>query len=92
MYLHLGGESVVAVLDVVAILDIRVLEGSEVNREFLDRAVADRRLRGDGLSPGCKALVVARDRTVFTSGLSASTLARRMTHLRRSMSAWGAEK
>jgi len=92
MYVHLGGESVVAVPDIVAILDVRVLGDSEINREFMDRTVAARRLRGDGLGPGCKALVVTRDLTVFASGLSASTLARRMTHLRRSAAAWGPEK
>jgi len=91
MYLHLGGEVVVAAPDVVAILDARVLEGSEVNREFIDKAVAAGRLRGDGLIPGCKALVVTRDLAVFTSGISAPTLARRMVHLRQSAKAWDAE-
>jgi len=91
MYVHLGGEVVVSVLDVVAILDIRMLDGSEINREFIDKAAAGRRLRGEGLTPDCKALVVTRDLMVYTSGISAPTLARRMTHLQQSARAWEAE-
>lgn len=91
MYVHLGGELVVPVLEVVAILDVRLIEASEVNREFVERAAAAERLRGDGLTPECKALVVTRDRTVYTSGISAPTLVRRMTHLQQSAKAWEAE-
>jgi len=53
--------------------------------------VAGRRLRGEGVTPACKALVVTRDRTVYTSGISPATLARRLTHLRQSAKAWEAE-
>ena len=91
MYVHLGGEIVVPVREVVAILDVRLLQGSDLNREFIDKAVAGKRLRGDGLTPDCKALVVTRDMTVYTSGVSAQTLARRMTHLQQSARAWDAE-
>lgn len=76
--------------DVVAILDVRLLEASEINRELVDRAIAEKRLRGDGLTPECKALVVTRS-AVFTSSISAPTLARRMTQLQQSALAWEAE-
>ncbi len=82
---------VVAVAEVVAILDRRLLEHAEVNREFIDRALTDKRVRGDGLTPECKALVVTTD-AVFTSGISAPTLARRMAQVRQSVIAWEAEK
>lgn len=91
MYVHLGGETVVPVLEVVAILDTRALEGSEINRELVARATAEQRLRGEGLGPDCKALVITRDMAVYASGVSAATLARRMTHLQQSASAWEAE-
>ncbi len=91
MYLHLGGELVVAIADVVAILDMRLLEHAEVNREFINRAVGDRRVRGEGLTPDCKALVVTTD-AVFTSGISAPTLARRMAQVKQGVIALEAEK
>lgn len=77
--------------DVVAILDVRLLEGSEVNRDFIDKAVGGKRLRGEGLTPGCKALVVTRDMMVYTSAISTHTLARRMIHPQQSARAWDAE-
>ncbi len=91
MYLHLGGELVVAVADVVAILDVRVVEHAEANREFVDRAIQERRIRGNGLTPDCKALVVTTA-AVFTSGISAPTLARRMAQVKQGVIAWEAEK
>lgn len=91
MYVHLGGEVVVSVRAVVAILDIRLLPSSEINREFVQRAAAGGRLRGGAPSPDSKALVVTADLGVYPSTLSAARLARRMTHLRQSAKAWGAE-
>ncbi len=91
MYVHLGGELVVAVTEVVAVLDARLVSVAEVNQEFVERAGAAGRIRGGGLTPGCKSLVVTRDLTVYASGISPATLARRMTHLRQSGKAWGAE-
>jgi len=91
VYVHLGGDLVVAVSDVVAIVDIRLLEHAEVNREFVDRALAANRVHGEGLTPDCKALVVT-PHAVFTSGISVPTLARRMARTRRGMMAWEAEK
>lgn len=91
MYVHLGGETIVPVPDVVAILDVRLLEASEVNREFIEKALAADRLRGDGLRPESKALVITRAGMVYASAISAPTLARRMTHLQQSAKAWEAE-
>lgn len=90
MYVHLGGDLIVAVNDVVAILDARLLQAAEINREFADRAMGTKRLWGDGITPGCKSLVVTTA-GVFTSAISAPTLARRMTHLQQSALAWEAE-
>ena len=94
MFVHLGGDTVVAAKDVVAILDARLLEQSEVNREIVERAVKARKLHGPGVGgpgvgPECKALVVAVD-GVYTSGISAPTLARRMTHFRQAAISWEA--
>ncbi len=81
----------VPVAEVVAIVDSRLIDHAEVNREFIDRAMATKRIHGEELTTDCKALVVTRQ-AVFTSGISVSTLVRRMSHARRGMMAWEGEK
>lgn len=75
MYLHLGGNTVVAAVDVVTIVDARVL-GAEANRRLLQQAVAAGQLQEAGLQ-GCKALVVTT-RGVYASTVSPQSLARRL--------------
>jgi regulator of extracellular matrix RemA (YlzA/DUF370 family) len=91
MYVHLGGEVVLAVPDVVAVLDARAVSGSPVNEEFIRRAQAAGRIRGGGLGPEAKALVVTRDGSVYVSSISPQTVLRRMARLRQSAKAWNAE-
>lgn len=90
MYVHLGGDLVVPVREVVAILDVRLLQASEINRQLVDRAREGKRLLGEGITPECKSLVVTTG-GVVTSTISAPTLARRMTYLRQSAMAWETE-
>ena len=82
---------VVAVTEVVAVLDARLVAGSAINQEFVRRAEAAGRVRGNGVTAKCKSLVVTRDLTVYAAGTSPATLTRRMTHLRQSVKAWDAE-
>ncbi|MGH2436310.1 MAG: extracellular matrix regulator RemB [bacterium] len=91
MYVHLGGEVVVPVLEIVVVLDIRLVRASEINRELVGRAVAEKRLHGGGLDSDCKAIVITTQGRVYTSGISAPTLTKRMTHLQQSAKAWEAE-
>lgn len=81
MYVDVGGDRVVLVPEVVAVLDARLVPASEVNREFVARAVAGKRMVG-GLTPECRTLVVTQT-AVMPSTISAGTLARRMNRLRR---------
>lgn len=81
MYVDVGGGCVVLVPEVVAVLDARLVPASEVNRQFVARAVAGKRMVGE-LTPQCRTLVVTRT-AVIPSAISAGTLARRMTRLRR---------
>ena len=92
MYVHLGGDLVVAVMDVVAVLDARLVAGSVINEEFIGHAQAAGRLRGQSAPAEGKSVVVTRDQAVYVSGISPATLARRMTHLRQSLRAWDAER
>lgn len=91
MYVHLGGELVISVRDIVAVLDARLVAGSPINQDLVEKAAAGGQLRGAGMTPQCKALVVTRDGTIFTSEISASTLARRMTQFQVTATAWEAE-
>jgi len=91
MYVHLGGEMVVAVTEVVAVLDARLLTASPINQEFVSRAQAAGRVRSERVAAEWKSVVVTRDLTVFAAGISAATLTRRMTHLRQSAKACDAE-
>ena len=91
MYVHLGGDLVLAITDLVAVLDTRAVPGSPVNEEFFRRAQAAGRVRGGALGPDAKALVVTRDQTVYVSSISPHTLVRRMTQLRQSAKARNAE-
>ncbi|TMJ01821.1 MAG: DUF370 domain-containing protein [Bacillati bacterium ANGP1] len=90
MYVHLGGELIARVTDIVAVLDVRLVHSSDINQEFVDKAGAAKRLLGSGLTPDCRALVVTKA-GVITSSLSPATLARRMTHLRQAAMAWERE-
>lgn len=90
MYVHLGGDLVVRVTDVVAVLDARLLAGSEINREFVERSRAARRLRGDGPNEASKAVVVTST-AVIASGISPATLARRIADVGESARAWERE-
>lgn len=91
MYVHLGGDLIVAVMDVVAVLDARLVAGSAINEEFIRQAQASGHLRGEEAVGESKSVVVTRDRAVYVSGISPATLTRRMTHLRQSLRAWDAE-
>lgn len=91
MYVYLGGELVVAVTEIVAVLDVRLVAGAAINEEFVRRAQAGGRMRGGGRSAVSKALVVTRDMTVYASSISPATLVRRIGNLRHSAQAWDAE-
>ncbi|HVH30048.1 MAG TPA: extracellular matrix/biofilm biosynthesis regulator RemA family protein [bacterium] len=91
MYVHLGGELIVPVMDVVAVIDTRVVEVSDINREFVDRAHQAKRLRGGELAADAKALVITKS-GIIASGVSPPTLARRLRGLRQAAAAWEREK
>lgn len=91
MYVHLGGDLIVPVMDVVAVIDTRLVESSDINREFVNRAHQAKRLRGGELTADAKALVVTKT-GVIASGVSPPTLARRLRRLRQAAAAWEREK
>lgn len=96
MYLHAGGDVVVAVADIIAILDGRAVAGSEINQEFVRRADQVRRISGSATAqesrgrPRTRSWVVTVTGT-YPSGISPATLARRMSHFGRYAASWRAE-
>lgn len=75
MYVHIGGDVVLRVEEIVAILDARLLRASETNQQFLQQAATQGRLRGYGLA-GARSVVVTT-RGVYPSPVSPATLGRR---------------
>lgn len=76
MFLHIGAQVMVAVKDLVAMLDMEVTRKSPVVSEFLSRARKDRALRPvNGGEPRCIVITASR---VYLSSISLPTLRRRL--------------
>ena len=83
MYVHLGGEVVVPIQDIIGIFDARLIEGNEDNLRFLEIARAHGRMRTEIQQKERKALVVTTG-GVYTSAISSLTLVRRVMNVQ-----WG---
>jgi len=83
MYVHLGGEVVVPIQDIVGIFDARMLEGNEDNQRFLESARTHGRMVAEIPVGDRKAVVVTTD-GVYTSAISSLTLVRRVMNVQ-----WG---
>lgn len=75
MYLHIGGESVIALRDLVAVLDARALKASPEGLFFLEKMRAQRSLVPSDEERTNSYVVTTRG--VFASAISATTLKRR---------------
>jgi len=76
VYLYLGADVAVPAGEVVTILDVRLLQSSEANRQLVEQAIASGRLQAGALE-GCRALVVT-SRGLYPSAVSPQSLARRL--------------
>ncbi len=83
MYVHLGGDVVVPIQEIVGIFDSRLLHDSEDNRKFMDTARRQGRIRSEVPAEDIKAVVVTAT-AVYTSAISSLTLQKRVTHVQ-----WG---
>ncbi|HLW61222.1 MAG TPA: DUF370 domain-containing protein [bacterium] len=83
MYLHLGGDVVVPIREIIGIFDSRLLEGNEDNQRFVEIARTQGRIRSEVPPEGRKAVVVTTS-GVYTSAISSLTLQKRVTHVQ-----WG---
>jgi len=83
MYVHLGGDIVVPIQDIIGIFDTRILEGNDDNHRFLSNAVANKRMMSEIHDRDRKSLVVTTN-GVYWSAISSLTLVRRVTNVQ-----WG---
>ncbi len=83
MYVHLGGEVVVPIQEIIGIFDARLVEGNDDNRHFMDSARSQGRMRAETPPTERKSIVVTTG-GVYTSAISSLTLVRRVMNVQ-----WG---
>jgi extracellular matrix regulatory protein B len=83
MYVHLGGDVVVPIQEIVGIFDSRLLRENEDNQRFMEAARRHGRIRSEVPEGDTKAVVVTAT-GVYTSAISSLTLQKRVTHVQ-----WG---
>ncbi len=83
MYVHLGGDIVVPINEIIGIFDSRLVEQSPDNQRFMEMARAHGRMRAEIPSGEMKAVVVTTG-GVYTSAISSLTLTRRVMNVQ-----WG---
>jgi len=83
VYVHLGGDVVVPIQEIIGIFDARLLEANVDNERFMEMARSQGRIRAEVAREDRKAVVVTTA-GVYTSPISSLTLQRRVTHVQ-----WG---
>jgi hypothetical protein len=83
MYVHLGGEIVVPIQDIIGIFDARLIEGNDDNQRFIENARSHGRMLSDISKDDLKSLVVTTG-GIYTSPISSLTLVRRVMNVQ-----WG---
>ncbi len=83
MYVHLGGEVVVPIQEIIGIFDARLIEGNEDNQRFMEMARSHGRMRAETPHDDRKSVVVTTG-GVYTSAISSLTLVRRVMNVQ-----WG---
>lgn len=79
MFLHVGGDVVISMKRVVAILDLHSSKVGEATREFLAMAYGQRRLVD--IADGKMKSLVLTDQVIYLSPISSLTLMRRADFL-----------
>ena len=83
MYVHLGGEIVVPIQDIIGIFDTRIVADNDDNQRFLSNALANRRMMTEIPDRDRKSMVVTTH-GVYWSAISSLTLVRRVMNVQ-----WG---
>jgi extracellular matrix regulatory protein B len=83
MYVHLGGDTVVPINEIIGIFDSRLIEQSPDNKRFMEIARSQGRMRAE-VPAGEQKSVIVTTGGVYTSAISSLTLTRRVTNVQ-----WG---
>lgn len=75
MYIHLGGEKVIRAAELIAIFDITIEKSSKISKQFLIKAMEDKKIEIIGEETP-KSLVVAKEK-IYYSPISSATLKKR---------------
>jgi hypothetical protein len=79
MYVHIGGEVVLLIPDIICIFDARLIAESPDNERFIEQARAQGRMRVE-VPPQDRKAVVVTTGGVYESPISPVTLVRRVTY------------
>jgi extracellular matrix regulatory protein B len=83
MYVHLGGEVVVPIQDIIGIFDAKLIAGNDDNLRFMEVARSQGRIRSD-IPPADLKAVVVTTAGIYPSAISSLTLVRRVANVQ-----WG---
>lgn len=83
MFLHVGGDVVISMKQVIAILDLRTSKTGEATREFLAMAYGQRRLVD--IADGEKKSLVLTEKEIYLSPISSLTLMKRADFLAKNV-------
>jgi hypothetical protein len=78
MFIHLGGERIIRMSEVIAIFDASIETSSKFSKQFIEQAVKELRTEMIGEEEP-KSIVVTADK-VYYSPISTSTLKKRAMH------------
>ena len=76
MFIHLGGDTVVSKEEVIAILNMQLVNKSEINREFMELAEDDGFISNIAESSAPKSFIITTKK-VYLSPISSTTLKKR---------------
>ena len=76
MFIHLGGDTVVSKEEVIAILNMQLVNKSEINREFIELAEDDGFISSIAKKDAPKSFIITTKK-VYLSPISSTTLKKR---------------
>lgn len=86
MYVHLGGEVVVPIREIVGIFDSRMIQRNEDNMRFIESCRSRGSIRSEMTKSDVKSIIVTVG-GVYTSPISSLTLVRRVMNVQWGLSA-----
>lgn len=86
MFVHLGADVVIPTKEIVAIIDMSLVESSEITAEFFRVAAEEDFVRD--ISQGSRKSMVLTSRTIYISPISTLTLKNRAENMLAEITSW----